>query len=236
MEENYLEKLSKTLQKDLLAEKTVRNYTHSIKKFIEYFNDREIKTINQDDVASYIRFLEERRHLKPQSINLYLNAIAYFLNKVVESPIDTDLIPRKKRSLYDIPDILSPDEIKLIFDRLSFLKHKIMIMLAYGCGMTPSQICNVKVFDLNFEHKRIKVPPYNVHKKSIVMLLPDKIIPLLLQYIEKDKPGKYLFESRVTGKRYDTGRIINYAFAEALEKSGIHKKISLKDFFKRFKK
>ncbi len=227
MQTKYIERLNKILIKESLASNTIDNYLQATKRFLEYFGEKDVNFLNQDDVAIYIRFLEERRRLKPQTINIELSAIAFFMDKVINHPIDKNLIPRKRRPFISIPDILTTQELKLILERISFKKHKIMIMLTYGCGITSSQLCNLKKKDLNFEHKQIKIPPYNRHKPSTVIALPDKIIPLLLNYIENDKPHKYLFEGKKPGKQYSI-RVLQTTFNEALQQTGIQKNITLK--------
>jgi hypothetical protein len=82
--------------------------------------------------------------------------------------------------------------------------------------------------DVIFEHKQIRVIGYNRHKSSNVLALPDKIIPPLRQYLDKEKPSTFLFEGRKEGTKYST-RIVNYAFSEAMRETGIKKPLSLKD-------
>lgn len=229
MIDQIISQLTKKLERESLAPSTIKNYLQASKRFLEYFGDKDFSTLNQDNVAAYIRFLEDRKHLKPQTVNIDLNAISFLMEKILRIPIDMDLIPRKRRPMISIPDILSPSEIKMVFEKITYEKHKVMLMLIYGCGMTRSQLCQLKIKDINYEHKQVRVPAYNRLKSSGLVALPDKVIPLLLRYLENDKPVKYLFEGRKPGQQYSTFKIVNYALSEAMQQTGIQKNISLKD-------
>jgi integrase len=226
--ESALSILTDKLKRESLAESTERNYYQASKRFLEYFSEKDFQKLNQDDVSSYIKFLEDRKHLKPQTINLDLNGIAFLLTHVFLKQIDLNLIPRKRRPIINLPETLSPSETKLLLEKISFEKHRLMIMLLYGCGLTPSQLCGIKLKDVSFEHKQIRVIGYNRHKSSNVLALPDKIIPSLRQYLDKETPSTFLFEGRKEGTKYST-RIVNYAFSEAMRETGIKKPLSLKD-------
>ncbi len=55
------------------------------------------------------------------------------------------------------PEILSREEIALLLDRCGNLKHKAMFALAYGSGLRVSEICTLRVQDIDSKEMRVFV-------------------------------------------------------------------------------
>ena len=82
------------------------------------------------------------------------------------------------------------------------LKHKILIGLLYGCGLRYLEVRNLRLCDLDFDRKQLKVVQ-GKGKKDRYLPLSDHLIRGLKKYIEAEKPEDFLFgEPRFDYKDY----------------------------------
>lgn len=77
-----------------------------------------------------------------------MNAIKLFFKTIQERKIDTEKIHRPKRSKV-LPNLLSEEEVKLIFNAHINSKHKTMLSLIYSCGLRRSELLNFKPIDID---------------------------------------------------------------------------------------
>jgi site-specific recombinase XerD len=72
------------------------------------------------------------------------------------------------------------------------LKHKILIGILYGCGLRCMEVRNLRLCDLDFDRKQLKVVQ-GKGKKDRYLPLSEHLIRGLKKYIEAEKPENYLF-------------------------------------------
>ena len=71
------------------------------------------------------------------------------------------------------------------------LKHKILIGILYGCGLRCMEVRNLRLCDLDFDRKQLKVVQGKGKKTAICHFRAfDSGIK---KYIEAEKPENYLF-------------------------------------------
>ncbi len=77
-----------------------------------------------------------------------------------------------------IPQVLSRNEVKRILLMAPSLKARVMLSLAYGCGMRAGEVVRLKVGDIDGEQKIIRIVQSKGRKDRNVML-PGDILGLL---------------------------------------------------------
>ena len=70
--------------------------------------------------------------------NLLINAIKFYYEQVEGQPRQYYDIPRPKRA-HQNPKVLAQEEIKALLQGTENLKHRAMLMLAYGLGLRPGR-------------------------------------------------------------------------------------------------
>ena len=89
----------------------------------------------------------------PKTINIYKEALKkYFLLLYNRRFIIALQLSRESRNL---PVILSIGEIKTILLMTTNPKHKLLLSLAYGCGLRTSEVVNLKWVDIDIERRTI---------------------------------------------------------------------------------
>lgn len=83
-------------------------------------------------------------------------------------------------------------------DRLSKienLKHKSILTLAYSTGMRVSEVCNLKIEDIDSKRMLIHVKN-SKGRKDRVLPLSSAVLILLREYFRSFKPVEYLFKGQ----------------------------------------
>jgi integrase len=74
----------------------------------------------------------------------------------------------------------------------TLLKHKVLIGLLYGCGLRCLEVRSVRLADLDFDRRQLKVVQ-GKGKKDRYVPLSEHLIRGLKSYISAEKPQDYLF-------------------------------------------
>lgn len=177
---------------------TIDSYLLDIKSFEKYLIKRKIsfkETVNRPDVIKkYFRYLS-RSKISPRSIKRKFSSLSsYFLylidRKVIKkNPLNGIYTPKLIKKL---PVILSVDEIKKIFkqcentdNELLGLRDRCIIELLYSCGLRVSELCELKINNIQFDANVIRF--FGKGNK-------ERIIPLT--FYAKEWLEKYLYQSR----------------------------------------
>ncbi len=132
-----------------------------------------------------------------------------------------------------VPLVLSQQEIRRILAMAPGLKARVMLSLAYGCGLRASEVVRLKVGDIDSAQQIIRIVQSKGRKDRNVML-PADILGLLRGWWkdrpvgqDKDVPGpeRVLFPG-YRGKHL-SARQISRLFKQASRAAGITKPVTL---------
>lgn len=132
-----------------------------------------------------------------------------------------------------VPLVLSQQEIKRILTMAPSPKARVMLSLAYGCGMRAGEVVRLRVGDIDSAQKIIRIVQSKGRKDRNVML-PADILGLLRDWWterptgqDRDVPGpdRVLFPG-YRGKHL-SARQISRLFQEAARAAGITKSVTL---------
>ncbi|CAN1554322.1 XerD Site-specific recombinase XerD [Flavobacteriaceae bacterium] len=206
------------------SESTIRTYSEALKSFLTFYNDKAVAEINNNDVIRYNNEYILNNKLSGSFQNQIVNAIKLFFSTVLETKIELDKIHRPKREKI-LPNVLSKEEVKLILNAHSNLKHKTMLSLIYACGLRRSELLHLKPNDIDSK-RGIVIIRQSKGKKDRIAPLSDKILIMLRDYYLAFKPKTWLFEGHIAGEIYSE-KSLQSVLKKALNKSGITKPVSL---------
>jgi integrase/recombinase XerD len=127
--------------------------------------------------------------------------------------MDVSLIHRPKKEK-TLPNVLSKEEVKMILEAHTNIKHKTMLSMIYSCGMRCGELRGIVII------KQAK------GKKDRIVPLSEKILDMLRIYYQAYKPNTYLFEGQAAGTLYDE-RSLQQVLKQALIKAKITKPVTL---------
>ena len=193
---------------------TRKTYMYNIEKYLE-FDKEGMRRYSQQMVQQFL-FQKLKEGVGPVSRNLYLCAIKFFYFNVIGRRKDIK-VPYAKRPK-STPLFLSRRTVLAIADSTNNLKHKLIILLAYGAGLRLSEVINLKVYDVKVFQRMIYIRN-GKGSKDRYTIFPDKIWDRLRRYIRNKKLYQYVFESNRGGKLHS--RTVQKIFKNALKKSNV---------------
>lgn len=219
-----IEKFINWLHSRRYSDNTIKTYSESLKTFLLYFHKKAIVEITNGDLIDFNNKYILARGYSASFQNQVVNAIKLFFRIMQNIKIDVDLIHRPKNPKL-LPNVLSKEEIKMILDSPSNIKHKAMLSLIYSCGLRCGETLRLKPEHIDTNRNLIIIKQSKGRKDRIVPL-SEKIDKLLKEYYLVYKPQTYVFEGIRPGEMYDE-RSLQQVLKRCLAKTGIKKPVSL---------
>ena len=219
-------KVAKDLELRGRKKETVELYTLRISKFLDY-HQRPAEQMGEAEIADFLHHLTKEGKLTIGTINTYNSALRFLYSVTLDYTLNYKKLPRLKQSR-KIPQLYTRDEVLKIIESAETLKHKAMLMLAYGSGLRLSEIINLKITDVESGQNRILIRSGKGDRDRYAML-PQSTLETLRECRKAYRPKEWLFESPRTKAPY-CQQTLQEAFKKALVNSGIKKQGSIHMF------
>lgn len=211
-----------TLVKLRYSEATVENYMSQFHAFLSFIFPRSADTISDSDIHTYMLFLVEERRVSLSTQNQAINAIKFYLEKVMRGERKVCYVERP-RSEDKLPTVMSEEEIRRLLSATTNVKHKCILFVLYSAGLRMSEILALKQTDLDADRGLIMVRNAK-HNKDRVTLLSKVAHEYIRHYCELYQPQHWLFEG--PGMKPYSPRSINAIIKRSAKRAGITKNIS----------
>ena len=231
--------LRQRMIEDMTARKlgagTQRLHISSCKRFVAFLQ-RSPDTATVEDIRCFQLHLAETGTSIPNR-NRIMTGLR-FLFRVTLRRLDLAAEIYHLREPQKIPQVISPDEARRLLAVADSLRTRVLLSLAYGCGLRASEVVRLKVKHIDSAQKIIRIEQGKGRKDRNVMLSPE-LLDLLRQWWRK-RPSRHdagtpveerwLFPSRKSGQGASkpmTTRQLTRLFHEAANAAGIRKNITL---------
>jgi site-specific recombinase XerD len=208
-----------------LSANTFNTYLRNVERFLDYCS-RPIEDLTEVDVRKFIIHLISEEKLMPATVNNYSSAIRFFFAVALNRTMNYLQMPLLKIP-QKLPEILSRNEVSELIDKSLNIKHRALLLLAYGSGLRNSEIVKLKVSDIDSSSMRVLISG-GKGKKDRYAILSESTLTALREYwrIYRPKsPEGYLFPGwGNTG--HITQRTVERAVETALSQTNIKKEIS----------
>lgn len=220
---HLIEKFTDHLKKGRYNQVTIKSYRDAIFLFYNKYRDFPQHKFDENLIASYLKELESQRGYTTEQVVQTGKALKMFFQVIFDKTLNIKASGDKKEKL---PDFLTQQEVKLILEKASNLKHKTILTLVYGWGLKLNEVINLNVSDFDFE-KNIVVILSSDEKEhsSRTLKISPKMRGTIDEYFQKYKPTTILFEGN-QGKAYSS-RAVQLFFGNLIEDVGIKKNITI---------
>jgi integrase/recombinase XerD len=212
------------LQSKRYSDNTIKTYIEALKSFLMFYNSKPIETINNDDLILYNNDYILKNQLSSSYQNQIVNAVKLFFSTIENKAMKEELIHRPKGEK-KLPNVLSKEEVKMILEAHTNIKHKTMLSLIFSCGLRRSELLNLKPTDIDSKRNIVIIRQAKGKKDRITPLSP-KILELLRAYYKAYKPQTFLFEGQEPNTIYSE-HSLQSVLKQALQKAKITKPVSL---------
>jgi integrase/recombinase XerD len=160
----------------------------------------------------------------PAKMNACVSALRFFFKVTLGK---AGLGERMARVRHEdrLPVVLSTEEVALLLHCVPNLKHRLILSIAYGCGLRVSEIVRLRVVDIDSSRMVIRIEQGKGRSDRYVMLAPD-LLELLRQWWRKMRPTGWLFPGREPGQPITTRQLDRICKAAA-EAAGLDKRVSM---------
>jgi len=216
--ETYLAKL-RELRYSL---NTIDTYTYMFRDFINYYPDKELGDITEEEIVLYLQYLVTERKVSTSYQNQAINAIKFYYERVLGGRRKVYMIERPREEKF-LPEVLSQEEVTALLNATDNLKHKAILMTIYSGGLRISELINLKIKDIDSDRMQIRIEQAK-GKKDRYTLLGQKTLEVLRSYVKQYQPQEWLFEGMNHGPYSETS--IKKALRTVLDKTKITKHVS----------
>lgn len=195
------------------SEHTVKSYLTDLNQFSSYINsefdiDGVVSEISFQIIRSWIASMLERE-LSARSVKRKISTLkTYFKfllrNELIkDNPMIKVVVPKSQQRL---PVFVEQEQMELLLNEVVFedgfigQRNKLIIELFYATGIRLSELINIKINDIDFHSKLIKV----LGKRNKERLIPisDNMNQFLKGFINENNINVYLFTNLNGEKLY----------------------------------
>ena len=168
----YLENISDYMVKKRYAKRTIETYLFWIKRFIVFHDKRHPRHMGDKEVEKFLEFLVLERNVSGQTQALALNALSFLYGHIEKSPISLSLDFVKSQRPRKLPIVLTQDEIKLLLDQIH-ANYYLPTILLYGSGLRLMEALRLRVQDVDFDYKCLRIWNAKGGRHRTVTLAPE---------------------------------------------------------------
>ena len=175
--------------------------------------------LDADEINSYLYSLRKQTSLSDTYFKHSVYGLRFFFrvynleDKLIELP--------KLKNDNKLPTVFSQQELRRLFKAPQQLKQRVILTLIYSAGLRVSEVCKLKINDIDFDRKQIHIR-LSKNNKSRYVILSNYIAEGLEKYIEREKPVVFLFTGRAKDKHIGTSAV-QRTFRLAMKKAEITK-------------
>ncbi|MBT2557078.1 tyrosine-type recombinase/integrase [Hymenobacter sp. ISL-91] len=205
---------------------TLKSYRAAFEKFVAHHAPRLPLELSKPDVLDYLAGCVGAG-ISETYQNQLINAIKFYYEQVEGQPRQYYAIPRPKRPLTN-PKVLAAEDVKAILQGTDNLKHRAMLMLAYGLGLRLGEVLALTPSDIDSQRMALYVRG-GKGKKDRDLPLPETLLQLLREQFRQFRPLTFLFEGQQPGEPY-SARSLQQVVKQAALRAGIRRPVTLHMF------
>jgi integrase/recombinase XerD len=179
-----------------LADNTIQAYRRDLQKFALFLEQRKLSAtrVERSDVVDFLALLYRQR-LDSRSVARHLTTLRNFFRfllvegQIEQDPSATIESPKFRRAL---PDYLSLEEVDRLLRQPDTntaigIRDRAMIELMYSCGLRVSELCGLRVADIQHEEGCLRC----IGKGNKQRLVPvgRQALEVVARYLRESRPG-----------------------------------------------
>lgn len=204
------------------ARGTCKAYVDCARAFVAYHR-KPPQQMGELEIRQFLMHLVETKKASPASRKMHVAGIKFLYEVTLRRPEVVASIPWPKVP-HGVPEILSGSEVMSLLDAIEAIKHRAVILTAYGAGLRVSEVCSLQVDDIDSKRMTIRVRLGKGNKARYV-ILPERVLFLLRRYWAIERPKKpWLFAGNQAGCPLSPASV-RYHLNAAAKKTGLTKRV-----------
>lgn len=197
--ESYVQSFHNEMRLRRFAFKTRKSYGWHVERFLNRHKEiNHPKSITEQDIKSYLSTVT------PSSLVQAISSIKLFYEIIVRQPRKFIHTPYPRRS-HSLPEIVSHEHILKSIAKIQNVKHRAIISLLYDTGIRVSEVCNLRIENVDSDRMVITIREGKGSKDRQVKL-SRHLLNLLRGHCSVEHPCDHLFVGQ-DGGRYSVRSI-----------------------------
>ena len=205
------------LEEHNYSERTVETYCYNTNRFLNFMEKyypriNSLEKVTKEIVLDYQKYLvnyknREGEPLSNQTQILKLIVIRLFFSfllkhdLILKNPASSLTLPREEHKI--TRNILTENEVLSLLENLKLtdpvsIRNRAIVELFYGCGVRTTELCNLKIHDVDLKEQTVIIVKGKGNKSRVVPI-GQYAVHYIQLYLEKAR--KYMLK----GKRNDPG-------------------------------
>ncbi len=180
--DRFMDRFRRHIRARNLAFKTEKTYCFWVRRFIRFHGYQRESQLQPDDIPAFLSHLAVDKACSVNTQRTALNALVFLFREFLGRSIPHDLVFHRATTPRKLPTVLTPDEARLIIDRLDN-PQKLAVQLMYGCGLRVMECVRLRVKDVDFPNHCLWVQE-SKGGKARRTLLPKALVKPLRRQIE----------------------------------------------------
>jgi len=174
-----------------LAPRTIEAYVVGVKGLAKYYM-KPPDQLTDVEVHRYLLHLRDERKLSASTRNQVRSALKFFYEVTVRRPRASLTVPPERRA-QKLPEILSRAEVERMLEVTSNVRHRVLLMAAYGSGLRVSEVVALRPADIDLERGVVRVVQ-GKGRKDRYTVLSDRLTMEIERYYEQcGRPETWVF-------------------------------------------
>ena len=219
----FRDMMERDLQIRGFSSSTQQCYLGRMKEFVRYFMQPPDE-LTTADINRYQLYLAQERKVSWEVFNQSVAALRFFYRITLQKDLKIERIPYQKTGR-KLPVVLSQQEVKVLLETPTNIKHRAILMAIYAGGLRVSEVVSLHVIDIDSQRMTLRIEQGKGRKDRYAMLSA-KLLGVLRQYWKTVRSSCWLFPGQIPGQHL-TRSAVEQIFYKARDGAGIAKKVSV---------
>jgi len=207
-----------------LTASTAAGYAKVLHVYLKWLKPSADSDITSESVRDFLLYKKETG-TSPKTLRMYYSSLHFCFKYVLFADWDSSRIPMMK-SDYNLPNVLSRDEVQQIIEAAPNLKYKAIFSTLYSSGLRISEVVNLRYCDISRKDMYIHVTE-SKGRIDRYTVLSKKNLDILTEYwFAYGKPREYLFPGNSKDHRI-CATVIQTTFQQIRKRLGIEKHVTV---------
>jgi len=177
----FLNYVVEVMYRKQYAKKSIETYLNWIAEFIHFHSRRHPASMGNNEVEAFLNHLAIKRKVAARTQATALNALVFLYKHVLENELDLSLDFIRSNRQQKLPTVLTKSEVALLMQQLT-KRNLLVASILYGSGLRLMEAVKLRVQDIDFDYKCIRIWNGKGNKHRVVTLAQE-LIPSLRNQI-----------------------------------------------------
>jgi len=162
--------------------RTEEAYRHWVRRFIRHHGMRHPRELGPSDVQSFLTHLARDVAVSASTQNQALAALLFLYREVLRVPMSASMNHMHAKRPRRLPNVLAHGDVVRVLEQMHGMP-RLMASLLFGSGLRLLECCCLRVKDLDFARRELRVRAGKGQKDRVTML-PAGLLPPLRAHLQ----------------------------------------------------